>query len=109
MNTRYICEKGPLNRKKVEFKLYGETIGIFPAEVCKACGEKFFDEKSSEAIDTATKAKGLWGLEAETTVGQTGDSLMIRINKQLVDFLQLHKGEKVKIRPEDRRKIVIEI
>ena len=52
--------------------------------------------------------KALWCLEAETKIGQSGDSLMIRGNKQLVDFLNLHKGETVKIRPEDKKKLVIE-
>ena len=105
----YTCEKGTLQRKKVDFQLYGELVGKFPADVCNQCQEIFFDEKTSEAIDKASKAKGLWGLEAETKVGQSGDSLMIRVNKQLVDFLNLHKGETVKIRPEDKKKLVIEI
>ncbi len=109
MEKCYICEKGVLEKKKIDFKLYGEIIGKFEAEVCSVCGEKFYDEQTSAKIDTATKAKGLWGLEAETTVGQSGDSLMVRINKQLADFLKLHKGEKIKIRPEARNRIVIEV
>lgn len=109
MEKCYMCEKGYLEKKKVDYKLYGELIGKFDAEVCSLCGEKFFDEATSQKIDEATKEKGLWGLEVETNVGQSGDSLMVRINKQLVHFLKLRKGEKVKIRPEDRRKLVIEV
>lgn len=109
MEKCYLCEKGFLEKKKVDFKLYGELIGKFDAEVCSLCGEKFFDEATSQKIDEATKAKGLWGLEVETNVGQSGDSLMVRINKQLAQFLKLRKGEKIKLRPEDRRKLVIEV
>ena len=108
MEKCYTCEKGNLERKKVDFMLYGELIGKFDADVCSKCGEKFFDEKTSKKIDEATKAKGLWGLEVETSVGQSGDSLMVRINKQLAEFLHLHKGEKIKIWPESRKKLVIE-
>ena len=109
MEKCYTCEKGVLEKKKIDFKLYGELIGKFEADVCSACGEKFFDEETSEKIDASTKAKGLWGLEAETTIGQSGDSLMVRINKQLADFLKLRKGEKIKIRPEARNRIIIEV
>lgn len=109
MEKCYTCEKGVLEKKKIDFKHYGEIIGKFETDVCSVCREKFFDEQTSERIDAATKAKGLWGLEAETTVGQSGDSLMVRINKQLAEFLKLHKGEKIKIRPEDRKKLVIEV
>ncbi len=109
MEKCYTCEKGFLERKKVDFMLYGELIGKFDADVCSKCGEKFFDEETSQKIDEATKAKGLWGLEVETSVGQSGDSLMVRINKQLAQFLNLHKGEKIKIRPEAKNKLVIEV
>lgn len=109
MTKCYLCQKGTLEKKKVEFKLYGELVGSFSAEVCSQCGEKFFDEKTSAKIDEAAKTKGLWGLEAETSIGKTGDSLMVRINKQLAEFLGLQKGEKVKIRPEDKKRLVIEI
>ena len=105
----YMCEKGTLQRKNVDFKMYGELVGVFSAQVCTLCGETFFDEKISQTIDIATKKKGLWGLEAETKVGKSGDSLMIRVNKQLSDFLKFHKGETVKIRPEDKNKLIIEI
>ncbi len=109
MEKCYICEKGTMEKKKVDFSLYGEFIGKFDAEVCPVCKENFFDEETSNKIDVATKAKGLWGLEAETSVGQSGDSLMVRINKQLAQFLHLQKGERIKIRPEDRKKIIIEV
>lgn len=109
MEKCYTCEKGILQKKKVDFMLYGELIGKFDADVCSACGEKFFDEATSEKIDTATKAKGLWGLEVETCVGQSGDSLMVRINKQLAEFLKLQKGEKIKIRPQNKKSLIIEI
>ncbi len=59
----YICEKGNLEQKKVEFSLHGEILGKFSAEVCNSCGEKFFDETSSDLIDKVAKEKGLWAFE----------------------------------------------
>lgn len=109
MEKCYICEKGMLKKKEVDFSMYGELVGKFNATVCSLCGEKFFDEKESNQIDEAIKAKGFWGLETETNISQSGDSLMVRINKPLAEFFKLYKGEKVKIRPEDKKKILIEI
>ena len=105
----YTCEKGNLARKKVDFSIYGESLGKFPAEVCNNCGETFFDEKTSDLMDEIAKKTGLWGLESETTVGKVGDSLDVRISKKLVDFLKLRKGEYVKVYPENRHKLIIDI
>ena len=109
MTKCYLCGKGLLKKQKTEFSLYGVSLGMFDAEICNICHEKFFDEKASEEIDAVAKQKGLWGLEAETTIGQAGDSLIVRIHKPLAEFLKLKKGGKVRIRPEDKRHVLVEI
>jgi hypothetical protein len=103
----YLCEKGYLVKKKVEQKLYGESIGWFPAEACNKCGEVFFDEKTSEEMTDIAKAKGLWGLEAKTKIGQAGSTLDIRLPKKIIDFLKIKKGEEVTISPEGKNKLVV--
>jgi|SRR3989344_4379006 len=105
----YICEKGQLQKKEVPYAVYGEFIGNFPAEVCSACHEIFFDEETSHKITAATKMKGLWGLSAQTKIGQAGSTLDIRLSKKLIDFLDLKKGEEVTIYPESKRKLIIEL
>lgn len=109
MKRCYICEKGVLEKKNVDYNLFGKPIGTFQAEVCPSCKEQFFDEETSDAITAATKKKGLWGLRAKTKVGQSGDSLDVRIAKPIADFLKLKKGEEVTVYPENQRKIVIEL
>lgn len=105
----YICEKGKLIKKKVDYKLYDKLIGKFNAEVCQRCGETFFDEETSRKITKAVKEKGLWGLESKTKIGKVGDSLDIRLNKKIVNFLGLKKGEQVTIVPESKNKLVVTI
>lgn len=105
----YICGKGELIKKQVDFDVYGVFIGKFPAEVCSKCNEVFFDEKTSEKIDETVKAKGLWDLEAKTKIGKVGDALDVRFNKKLIKFLDLKKGEEVRIRPETKKKIIVEL
>lgn len=100
------CE-GKILRKKVPYSIYGIKIGEFPAEVCQKCGEICFEEETSKKITKAVKAKGLWGLESKTKVGKVGDSLDIRLNKKIVNFIGLKKGKEVTIIPESKNKIII--
>ncbi|MDP4012934.1 MAG: YgiT-type zinc finger protein [Candidatus Nanoarchaeia archaeon] len=109
MTKCYICEKGLLKKQKVDFLLYNENLGKFDAEVCNNCGEKFFDEETSAKIDEKAKKNGLWGLEAHTSVGVAGNSLDIRLNKNIVKFLGVKKGSLVNIYPESKKKLIIEV
>ncbi|MBI5391252.1 YgiT-type zinc finger protein [Candidatus Woesearchaeota archaeon] len=106
--TCYVCEKGTLYSKKTDFKMYGVNLGKFDAEVCDQCGETLFSESSSDKIDVAARKAGVWGLEAETTVGEVGNSLDVRINKKLAAFVGLTKGTPIRIYPEGKKKVVIE-
>ncbi len=98
-----ICEcGGRMIKKKVDFSMYGTSLGKFEAEVCKKCGEELFSEEVSNQIDEVAKKKGLWGLEAHTKIGKAGDSLIIRVNKKIADFYGLKKGEEITITPKDK-------
>ena len=105
----YICEKGKLLKKKVDYKLYGVSIGKFNAEVCSLCGEIFFDENTSKKMTETAKEKGLWGLQTKTKIGQAGTTLDIRLPKKIIDFLNLKKGKEVEIYPEGKDRLVISI
>ena len=105
------CEEcgGKIVKRDVEFKLYGEPVGVFPAEVCTKCEEEVFDEETSGSIDAAAKAKGLWGLGANATVTQVGSSTALVINKKIANFMGLKKGERVYIHPESKHRIIIDV
>lgn len=105
----YICEKGNLTKKLVDYKLYGVDIGKFEAEICSQCGEKFFDEEVSKNMTAVAKKKGLWGLETKTKIGQAGTTLDIRLPKKIIEFMKLSKGKEVDIYPDSRDKLVISL
>ena len=67
----YLCEKGLLEKRTVEHKLYGVAVGTYPAEVCSCCKEIFYDETASNHIEKDTKAKGLYGLSAKANTDRT--------------------------------------
>ncbi len=107
---RKTCEEcgGKVKKGKVEFTLYGNSLGHFPAAVCTQCGEELFDEETSDQIDRIAKEKGLWGLEAQTKITKVGSSYAIILNKKLVDFMGLKLGEEVHLYPEAKDKLIIQ-
>jgi YgiT-type zinc finger domain-containing protein len=105
----YICEKGSMIKKKVDFSMYGINLGKFEAQVCNRCGEEFFDEKTSDLIDEAAKEKGLWGLDARTKVNKVGTSIAVTINKKIANFMNLKQGKGIFVHPESKNKLVIEV
>ena len=106
---RQKCEEcgNKIVKKQVDFSIYGVNIGKFPAEVCTKCGEEVFDEKTSEEIDKITKQKGLWGLSKKVKIVKIGNSLAVRIQKTISDFVGLKEGNEAIIKPEGN-KIMIE-
>lgn len=108
MKICYICQKGELKKKKIEYLLLGKNLGKFEAEVCNRCGEMFFDEEVDKEITKAAKEKGLWGIMTKTKIGQAGSTLDIRLPKKIIEFLKLKKGEEVTIYPEGKNRLVVE-
>ena len=84
------------------------NLGKFPAWVCDHCGESFTDEATTQAIMDSAKRKGIWGLGKKVKVVRSGNSLVIRIPKEVVDFMGLEKGQELFVRPEGKSKVVIE-
>lgn len=111
MDNKEICWdcEGKMTKKKVDYTLYGILIGTFPATVCEHCHETYFNEDVSKQITQAVKEKGLWGLQAKTTIGQAGNTLDIRLPKRIIEFTSLKKGKEITITPESKNRIVITI
>ena len=102
-----VCEKGTLKKGKISETMFGVYLGKFPAEICTKCNESFTDERATQAIETAAKEKGIWGLGKKTKITKTGNSLAVRIPREIVKFLNLKEGKEAYIHPE-KNKIVIE-
>lgn len=103
-----ICE-GMLVEKMVEYSYHGISFGSFDAEVCTECGEAFFTEEASDEIDRIAKERGLWGMEVRSKISYSGNSLIVRIPKELVEFLDLEKGDEIRIHPEGKHRLVVEL
>ncbi|MBS3105172.1 AbrB/MazE/SpoVT family DNA-binding domain-containing protein [Candidatus Woesearchaeota archaeon] len=102
-----VCAKGDIKTGKIKEEMFGVYLGEFPAQICSKCNESFTDEETTRKIEDAAKAKGIWGLGKKTKITKTGNSLAIRIPKEIADFLNLKEGKDAYIHP-DKNKLVIE-
>lgn len=109
MGKCYECGKGNLEKKKVEYTLYGIKIGGYPAEVCDKCGETYFDSDALGKIEKRTKEMGLFGLRKKLRVGTSGNALDIKLSKRLVEFFNIKKGQELEIEPINKNRFEVEI
>ncbi|MEK6867188.1 MAG: YgiT-type zinc finger protein [Nanoarchaeota archaeon] len=109
MSICYECEKGKLEKKDVDYKKYGVLIGKYPAEVCTNCHEIFFESNVVAQIENKLKEKQLWGIAAKSKIGTSGHALDVKLNKKLVEFLHIQKGQEVLIEPVSKNKFEVSV
>lgn len=93
-------------RKIVTYSEHGIVLGTFPAHVCRACHEQFFDAETANKIQAKSIEKGVFGLSKRVKVGKVGESLMVRIPKTIAQFIKLKEGKEVSIHPEGKNIII---
>ena len=102
-----ICNKGTLKKRTIKEFMFGIYLGEFPAEICTNCKESFTNQETTRAIENEAKKKGIWGLGKKIKIIKTGNSLAVRIPKEIAQFLRLKEGNEAYIHPE-KDKLVIE-
>lgn len=100
---------GQATKKITEYKEFGVSLGKFKALVCSKCGEAYFDEKTAEQIQQKSKQMGLFGLAKKSKVAEVGNSIAIRIPKEIAEFVNLEKGKEVIIFPNGKHELHISV
>ncbi len=100
---------GRTKEKIVDYKELGISFGKYKAEVCENCGETYFDENIAEKIQQKSKQLGLFGLAKKAKVAEIGNSIAIRIPKDIAGLLNLKKGKEVTLLPKDKHNLNIEV
>lgn len=75
--------------------------------MCEKCGEVFFDEITAGKIQEKSKQLGLFGLAKKVKVAELGNSLAIRIPKEIASFLNLKKGKEVLLSPKTKHDLEV--
>ncbi len=102
-----VCEKGNLAKGRIREIMFGVDLGEFSAMVCNKCSESFTDEATTRLIEEAAKKKGIWGLGKTTKIAKAGNSMVVRVPKQIAEFLKMKVGQEAFVHP-DKDKLVIE-
>ncbi|HLC64747.1 MAG TPA: AbrB/MazE/SpoVT family DNA-binding domain-containing protein [Candidatus Nanoarchaeia archaeon] len=100
---------GNTQRKNVEHKEFGISLGMFKADVCEKCGEAYFDEKTADEIQRRSREKGLFGLAKKAKVAEVGNSIAIRIPKEIATFMKIKKGKEVTLFPESQHDLRVQV
>lgn len=110
MKMKCVLCNGQCTEKMVEHTELGVSLGMFKALVCSQCGEAFFDSATAEKIQAKSKGMGLFGLAAKKTkVAKVGNSLAVRIPKEVADFVKLKKEKVIKVTPKSKKEILLEV
>lgn len=100
---------GKLKNGHTEVEFFGIDFGVRKAEVCTRCGAEYISQELMEELETEVKRRGLFGLERRGHVAKSGNSLVIRIPKEIIDSLKIRRDMPVIIYPSDSKKLVIEV
>jgi len=100
---------GFLKKSKTEVEFFGIDFGIRACEICTRCGAEYISQELIEEIEAEVKSRGLFGLERKGRVTKSGNSLVIRVPKEIADSLNIEKDSQITIYPSDRKRLIVEI
>ncbi len=100
---------GKLKKTTTEVEFFGIDFGMKEAEVCAECGSEYLSQDLMSEIEAEVKKRGLFGLERRGRVAKSGNSLVIRIPKDIANSLKIKKDLPVVIYPSEQNRLVIEV
>ena len=100
---------GRLKSSVTEVEFFGIDFGLKKAEVCVECGSEYLSQELMEEIEGEVKRRGLFGLERRARVVASGNSLVIRIPREMAKSLKIERDMPIVIYPAETKKLVIEI
>jgi len=100
---------GTLKESHAQVEFFGIDFGVREAEVCAKCGSEYLSDEVLGEIEEEVKKKKLFGLEKQTQVTKSGNSLVIRIPPEIVEFSGMKYKERIRIYPVAKNRIEVEL
>jgi len=108
--TSVRCKCGGLMKKtKTEVEFFGIDFGVRSCEICTRCGAEYLSQELIEEIEAEVKSRGLFGLERKGRITKSGNSLVIRVPREIADSLNIERDSRITIYPSDRKRLIVEI
>lgn len=100
---------GVLKKSHTQVEFFGIDFGIRECEVCTKCATEYLGDETLDEIEMEVKKKKLFGLEQQTAITKSGNSLVIRLPPPLVKFAGLRHHDRIRLYPAGKNRIEIEI
>lgn len=100
---------GKLRSDFTEVEFFGINFGLRQADVCSACGSEYLPQEVMEKIEMEVKKRKLFGLERRGRVAKSGNSLVIRIPKEIAESLKIKRDLPIVIYPAEPKKLIVEV
>ena len=100
---------GKLKKSKTEVEFFGIDFGIQSCEVCAQCGSEYLSQELIEKIEKEVRRSRFFGLERRARVTKSGNSLVIRVPKEIAKSLRIEKDTAITIYPTEKRKLIVEV
>ena len=100
---------GTLKKSYTQVEFFGIDFGVRKCEVCTKCGSEYLSDEVLYEVEQEVKKKKLFGLEKETQITKSGNSLVIRIPPEIAQYVKAHYKDRVRIYPTEKNKIAVEL
>lgn len=92
-----------------EVEFFGIDFGLKKADICTKCGSEYLSQELMKEVEAEVKRRGFFGLERRGRVAKSGNSLVIRIPKEIAESLKVKRDMPIIIYPSEPKKLVIEV
>ena len=100
---------GRMKKSLTDVEFFGIDFGMRKANVCTRCGTEYIEQEVMEEIEREVKRRGLFGLERRGRVAKSGNSLVIRIPREIAESLKIKRDLPIVIYPADSKRLIVEV
>jgi len=98
-----------MKKSLTEVEFFGIDFGMRKANVCTRCGTEYIEQEVMEEVEREVKRRGLFGLERRGRVAKSGNSLVIRIPREIAESLKIKRDLPIVIYPADSKRLIVEV
>ncbi|MFH1587092.1 MAG: YgiT-type zinc finger protein [Candidatus Diapherotrites archaeon] len=77
---------------------------------CPKCKEELFDSKEGDRIfGQVSKLNIAQSFESRKKITKVGNSFAIPVSKEIADYMQIKKGEDIKIKVQNQKRLIVDL
>lgn len=100
---------GTLKKSQCSVEFYGIDFGIRDCEMCTSCGSEYLDQEVMKSLEEEVKKRKIFALERNVKVTKSGNSLVIRVPREIAEFLNIGYLSSLRMFPVEKGRLEIEV